>query len=304
MGTTLAFDLGGTRLKAGVVEPASRTVLATATAPVAGLAFDAVLPVMREVGRELAAGVPDPPGAVALAVPGIVDADRVEVLPGKFPGIVGHDLAGWLREAFAVSAVVVENDAVAYGLGEVAALDDRSGRVVVVTLGTGVGCTVLQDGLPILDGPYGRGTLGGQLPVGDPVGPLDTAGRPGTFEARCRAGRLLGEARDAGCAADDVPAVLAAAAAGDPAARRGLATYRGWLVRGLMAVTHAYTPRLAIVGGGPLATPSGAAVVLEGVEEDLAAVVWEGCAPEVRAAAAGDHAALLGLAVLVTARSS
>lgn len=296
MGSVLAFDLGGTRLKAGVID--SGAVLAAATAPVAGLSADQALPVLRSTGQDLLARVATAPTATALAVPGIVDHGRVLVLPGKFAGIVGLDLAAWLADTFGTSRVVVENDAVAYGRGEVEALDERAGRVAVITLGTGVGCALFQDGRPAPDGPYGGGILGGHLPIGDPTGPVDTAGRPGTFEARCRAERILEEARRAGCVATDVPAVLAAAEAGDPSAEAGLAAYRAWLVRGLAAVTHAYTPRLVIVGGGPVSTPMGASVILDGVEASLATAVWDGCAPMLRVASAGDDAALLGLAAL------
>lgn len=296
MGLVLAFDLGGTRLKAGLVDPATSRVAARDVASVEGLGVDDALAVVADVGRRLTAGAADDLVGIGLSVPGIVDNGRVTVLPGKFAGVEGVDLAGWLRTTFAVDDVVVQNDAIAYGLGVVAGLADPSGRIVVLTIGTGVGCTVIEDGRPALVGPFGGGLLGGHLPISDPTGPLDTAGNAGTFEARCRAERILGEALEAGSDAADVPGVLMAAANGDPAAIRGISAYRGWLLRGLVAVTHAYTPRLIVVGGGPVSTAGSASVLLDDLATSLAGKVWRGTAPAVVAAQAGDHAALQGLA--------
>jgi len=304
MTIVLAFDLGGTRLKAGVVDATAMQVLASDTADVAGMDADTALDVVAGVGRRLldavgAAGKARPLVASGMALPGIVDAGRVQVLPGKLAGIEGRDLRAWLRDRFGASVAVVDNDAVAHAMGEVTAWSAEGlldARICVLTVGTGIGCTVLEGGQPALPGPWGRGMLGGHLPIADPVGPLDTAGRSGTFEARCRADRIVGEAREAGCSLDDVPGVYAAARAGEPAALAGLAAYRRWLVRGLVAITNAYAPSHVLLGGGPI-TPDG--LLLDGVQQALEAQVWAGTCPSVRATRLDTDAALLGVAVMV-----
>src|SRR5690242_15677341 len=85
-GAALAFDLGGTRLKAGVVSLDDDRVLeegATADTPADG---DDALRAVREIGEGLRAR--HPCVGVGLAVPGLVDDDGVlVVLPGKLPGL-------------------------------------------------------------------------------------------------------------------------------------------------------------------------------------------------------------------------
>ena len=274
----LAIDLGGTRVKAGVVRDGTvDEVLALthgATTVDDGLAC---------VAEAIARLAPDGCPAVAMCVPGLVDEGRVVALPGKLAGAVGFDLVGWLGERTGGRARVV-NDAIAYGLGEAAGLP---GRTVVMTIGTGVGTAVVEDGRPLGGGPYGGGQLSGQLPLTG-EGPLDTSGRAGTLEAWCRADRILAEVQAAGGDADDVPAAVRA---GGP----GLDSYRGWLARGIAALCLAHAPETVVVGGGPV-RPDGP--LLDGVEERVLPLLWPGQRVSVRPARHGDAAALIGLAAL------
>lgn len=283
----LAIDLGGTRIKA------ARVVGGAVGEPVVkehdACDIHGALAVVAEAITHLA---PDGDDAVGLCVPGLVDdAGRVTALPGKLEGIVGFDLIGWLQERTGGRAVVV-NDAIAYGLG---AAGTHPGRTVVVTIGTGVGTAVVEDGRPLGRGALGGGLLGGQLPLtGD--GPTDTSGRHGTIEAWCRADRLLAEVRAAGCDAGDVPAAYDAAAAGDDAALVGLATYRSWLARAVAALALAYTPETVLIGGGPVRADG---LLLEGVEALVLPLLWPGQSVSVRRSEHGDLAALVGLSMLV-----
>lgn len=177
--TVLAFDLGGTRLKAGLVD-GERVALMDERASPPG---DAALETLVATGRELLAGAR--PDAVGLAVPGLVSDGEVVSLPGKHEGLVGIDLAKGLREAFDAEALVV-NDAIAYAAGEArAGAGTGYERVVVVTIGTGIGVAVMQQGQPVTPGTLGGGILGGQIPIGGEG--TDTAGHAGTIEALCRA---------------------------------------------------------------------------------------------------------------------
>jgi len=128
----LAFDLGGTRLKAGFVEDRR-------CEPVFG---DPCLEAVAAAGRALMEGH-GPPDVVAMCVPGLVVDGRVTVLPGKLEGIVGRDLRAFLGAAFGVPVGAVVNDAHAFGWGE-AFVRTNHKRVLTVTIGTGVG-TCLVD---------------------------------------------------------------------------------------------------------------------------------------------------------------
>ena len=244
----LAIDLGGTRIKAGVVPGGPVEVVAHASPTLAG-----ALARLEDVLERVA---PEGCDVVGLCTPGVVDDDQIVALPGKLSGAVGFDLVGWLTACTGGRAFVV-NDAIAYAVGEAA---DEPGRTLVVTIGTGVGTCVVEDGRPLGKGPFGGGQLGGQLPLTD-HGPLDTSGRAGTIEGWCRADRV------------DEP------------------DYAGWLARGMAALCLAYAPDTLVIGGGG-ARPE----LIDTL--DLAPLLWPGQQVAVRAARHGDAAALLGLARL------
>lgn len=137
----LAFDLGGTRLKAAVVEHGRPGALQVAE--------PSSLETAAEVGRRLL-----PADVVAMCVPGLVDeAGVVQLLPGKLPGVEGTDLRAWLGDVFRLPVGAVVNDAAAFGWAEAATRPGR--RVLTVTVGTGLG-TALVDGGAV------RGLLTGQ----------------------------------------------------------------------------------------------------------------------------------------------
>ena len=206
----LAFDLGGTRLKAGLVvgERVERLEAPDLERP---RDAGAVVAQMTSAGRALAAG--RPLLAVGAAVKGIVDAESGRVLEVNEPlrSLSGLDLGAELRRAFGVP-VAIENDARLFAYGELAQGAGRGARNLVgVTLGTGVGVGVVRDG-ELLAGSLG--ILGGHL-TGDLDGP------------RCNCGNV-------GC----VEAFI-----GTPDFNRALGA-------GIVNWVHAYDPELVVIGGG------------------------------------------------------
>lgn len=306
-GRALAFDLGGTRLKAGVVEVGSGEVIHEADPVDAPPEWVNAQQLVEAVATELRRVHPDA-AAVGLALPGVIDAGRVASLPGKLAGAEGADVAGWLasRVAGPGGEVVVVNDAIAAGVGEATAgAGSGARRTVVVTLGTGVGVCVVEDGRPLGGGPFGGGILGGQVPIG-PTDPglldagdwLDTAGRTGTIEARCRAQALVAQAGLRGGAWPDARAVVDAARAGDVRALDAVAGYRADVARALASLAHAHAPDRLVVGGGLAASDS---LVLRGLEPAVNAQLSFGLRVGVFGAVLGSGAALAGLGVLLGA---
>lgn len=283
MARVLAFDLGGSRLKAGLVEAARVTAARTVPAP----PVDELVAGLRGLGDALLAG--ERATRVGLCVPGLVERGTVVALPGKLDGIAGIDLARLLRETFGADVQVV-NDAIAYAIGETTHGAGRgAGRVVVVTIGTGVGVGVVERGRPLGEGKLGGGLLGGQIPIG--ADGSDTSGRAGTIEALCRAQRLV----DLSPAHGSVEALYRAHAAGDEAAAHAVARYRADLARALVALAHAHAPDRIVVGGGPI-TPENP--LLLGIADLVRPHLFAGYDLEIVPAALGDGAALIGLAAL------
>lgn len=285
----LALDVGATRLKASIVTDGRAGEVTTR--PTRDLSGPAVVELLTETAREMvtSGGVE----AIGVAVPGIVADGTIISLAGKFEGVVGVDLSGTLSSALGVPTVMA-NDAIAAAVGEAAAgAGVGHQRVVMVTIGTGVGTAVVEDGRPLGAGPWGGGIMGGQIPIGDATtGPADTSGHRGTIEALTAADRLL----DAELGLTSVPDLLAAWERREIGAAAVVASYRRSLELALVALAQAHAPSAIIVGGGPLSTATG--WLLDGMTEAVASRLWAGHDLVVLPAALGDAAALVGLAAL------
>jgi len=214
-------------------------------------------------------------------------------LPGKHAGIEGIDLPALLREALDVRTAVVVNDAVAYATGESVCGAGRGfDRVVVVTIGTGVGVTVIDDGEPVTRGVVGGGILGGFIPISERIdGPADSIGRPDTIEALCAA-RRIAEA----CGTQSVEDAYGAYARSEDRARAGVDAYRTHLARALTALASAHAPGCIVLGGGPM-TPGNP--VTPGIEAMVNERLFGSYRVAIRTAELADTAALVGLEHLV-----
>jgi glucokinase len=292
--TVLAFDVGGSRIKAGAVTPSGNVeCLSSASTP--SVWSEAAVEI-RGLGKELAEGHDF--AGVGMCVPGLVNQKGVVTsLPGKLEGIVGVDLPEFLTQEFGTRSLVV-NDAIAYAVGEAAAGAGMGAeRVLVMTIGTGIGVTVIEEGKPVGGGSLGGGILSGHIPISDyNDGRNDTNGRPDTIEALCLAQRIIDYANDSGGKFSSIEDVYGAYEQGDTAAVAGIETYRGHFVRALVALAHGHAPDVIVVGGGPLAQGS---PLLEGVEQKVKSRLFGDFTTKVRPARLGDGAALVGLANLL-----
>ncbi|HWM33909.1 MAG TPA: ROK family protein [Pseudolysinimonas sp.] len=264
-------DVGGTRLKCAVVGT-SGEVLARHTEPSAGRAFgdliDTTTAWIRAQQERMGAG----PTGIGVATPGITRLREGPVLlPGRLAGSEGYPLVSRLSTEFGAGAVCL-NDGDAAALGEHrfgAARGER--RLVVVTLGTGVGGGVLIDGELLGDLETGEGPYLGHI-VMDPAGEPCLCGNRGCAETRVSAnavvGRLLAALKrgvPSGLAErfrEDPAAIgfeqlTAAARDGDPLAHEVLAGFEEDLVSYLVSLAHLFAPTAIAVGGGVMHASAG-----------------------------------------------
>lgn len=103
-------------------------------------------------------------GPVGCAFPGIVISDRIYSAANLDISWIGVDAGGRFSEACGRPVVMI-NDADAAGLAEArfGAAVGRSGVVLVLTLGTGIGSALLHDGRLVPNTELGHLELGGEV---------------------------------------------------------------------------------------------------------------------------------------------
>ncbi len=299
----LACDLGGTRIKLGVVRDAR--VLAHTVEPANSKAgLKPQLPVLRAVWLRLLADLnltlADCAG-ITLSFPSLVDPRTATVLAqyGKFDDATGFDFRAWARAEFGLP-LAMENDARMALVGE---WQVGAGRgcddLAMITLGTGLGtCAIMQGRL--LRGRHGQaGVLGGHVTVRY-GGRLCVCGNVGCAEAEASTACLREviaaspQCRNSAFAAGerlDYADIFRAAAQGDPCATA--LRDHSLSVWGAMAVNliHAYDCELLILGGGIMGS---AEVILPAISE----YVWRHAKTpwgrvRIVPSTLGDHAALV-----------
>lgn len=260
----LAFDLGGTDLRAAVVTRAGvvRQSLTVATRAQDGV--EAVLGQMTALADQLRANMPDI-GVVGVGVgaPGPLD-------PGAGLMIAPPTLAGWQNVPLAalLSArlglpVALDNDANMAALGEWRFGAGRGyGTVLFMTVSTGIGGGVVSNG-QIFHGRRGLAVEIGHMAISD-SGPQCFCGSVGCLEALASgtalgrfgavaAGRKGGERIAAAQAEEGRPgarAVVEAARQGDPVALSLVAQEARWLGIGVTNLLHLFSPDVVVIGGG------------------------------------------------------
>jgi glucokinase len=264
--TILACDLGGTRMKIGVVR--GGRVLAQAVEPShSHLGLAPQLPVIKAVWRRLLTRLKmtlaDCIG-VSVAFPSLVDCATGRVLAeaGKFDDAMNLDLREWARTELGLP-LLIENDARMALIGEWRfGAGQGCDNLVMLTLGTGLGVCAVIEGR-VLRGKHGQaGVLGGHLTVRY-GGRRCTCGNLGCAEAEASTAFLRSLAEESPAwdrsslrtaATLDYARVFAHAAAGDTCAVA--VRDHSLLVWGSLAVSliHAYDPEILILGGGIMAS--------------------------------------------------
>lgn len=305
----IGIDLGGTNIAVGVVDDAQRIVAAADAPTRAQDGADALLDdIAACVGRALERGGLSLTGCagVGIGVPGTCDTAHGIVRYAHNIGWDGVAVTEELRRRLGLPAFLA-NDADCAALGEVIAGAAKGcNSALMVTLGTGVGGGFVVNG----DIWSGYGGLGGEY--GHMCIQMDGAacscGQRGCWEAYASATALIRQAQEAAKAhpASALNAVrisgksvYAAAAAGDETAQAVTAQYAKYVGAGLVNFINALFPEVVLLGGGV----SGAGDALLSPVRDYvrshAFVRETELLPEIRIAALGGDAGIIGAAALV-----
>lgn len=243
----LGVDLGGTNLKAAVVEPDGR-IVATSTEPslVAEGPVAAVARMAALVGKMRLEHDFDAVGA-AVCAPIEKETGRIAE-SASLPGWIDVPVRDLLEESMSMP-VTLENDAASAILAEWwLGAGDRKPVVAGLTLGTGVGGGLVVDGR-IFSGSDGLAGEFGHISLADgpecPCGSSGCLGRlAGGTATGARYQRLSGE--------DPVRTdeIVRRAKSGDAAAQEALEATVGYLVRGVRTLVNLLNPDVFLLCGG------------------------------------------------------
>ncbi|WP_026421469.1 ROK family protein [Actinokineospora inagensis] len=301
--TTIGIDVGGTSVRAGVVDGTGR-VVATARGHTRSTEQALEDEICGVIARLRADHDVD---AVGLAVAGFVAADRRTVMFA--PHLPWRDVAVADRIAARIGLpVVLEHDANAAGVAEHRFGALAGSRVgLLIALGTGIGAALILDG-EIYRGAHGVAPELGHLRL-VPAGRTCPCGKRGCWERYCSGTALAAVAQD--LAAGGTPTVLgshptgrtvaAAAREGDPVARAAVADLAAWLAEGLALAADAYDPDTIALGGGVSVSADLFLPEATSRLRDLLTGAGHRPYPVVRPATYPDHAGMIGAAVLAAA---
>lgn len=287
----LAFDVGGTDLKAGIVD-SDGSVLGMRRVPTPrdpARPAEVILDRLADLGQDLAAEFP----AISIAAAGVVVPGIVDPVAGV--GAYSANL-GWRNYPFAAEASRRLGVPVAFDhdVRSAATVEHRYGGsqefgdVVVMVVGTGIAAAVFSGGHPVTAGGY-AGELGHAL-VPDPDGAgttiLEAVGSAGAIAKRYGAatGELVPGARD----------VLDRARSGDPIAAGIWAEAIDALAFTICQCVSIMGTEAAVIGGG---LAEAGEELLEPLRERVDAMLDFHRRPVILRARLGQDAGLLGAAL-------
>lgn len=242
----LGLDIGGTKI-AGARVAADGMVVAHTSRPTTPESPERIIDTLAEIYDELGGDQIVP--AVGVAVAAFLNAKRDSIYFS--PNISWRDfpLQAAVSDRLGVP-VVLENDANAAGWGEFrfgAARDVTS--MVMLTVGTGVGGALVDDGRLVVGG-FGMAAELGHIII-EPGGRLCGCGNHGCLEQYASGTALMRAARefvgDDSLTQDSLTDLLRQ---GSPEALRALDGIARALGRGIASLVAVTDPQLIVIGGG------------------------------------------------------
>ena len=265
---TLALDIGGTKIAAGVVDD-DGVLLSTHTEPTPARGdADEVWAVVERVISTALSGVTDVRG-VGIASAGPVHLPTGTVSPINIRSWSDFPLRDRVSDLLPGLPVRLGGDGVCMALGEHwRGAGQGTSYLLGIVISTGVGGGLVLDGKP-----YG-GRTGNAGHVGhvlvEPGGPLCSCGARGCVEAIAGGPRMVQWARDLGWAAParaGAKELAAAARAGEPVALNAFRRSADAVAAMIASVGAVCDLELAVVGGGVAAA---GAVLFDPLREALA----------------------------------
>ena len=309
----IGVDLGGTGIKAGVVNEKGEILSKGSTPTMAERPYQAVIADIATLCKTVAADANitvEDIEAIGVGVPGICDP-KTGIIP-KCTNL------GWFDVPFVselqshiAKPVIVDNDATVAGFAEyIAGVSAGTHSSVFVTLGTGVGGGIIMNGRPY-SGAHGVGSEIGHMNIAM-GGEECTCGNKGCFERYASATSIIRDAKRAvaenpdsvimqKCGGDvekiNAKIVIDAAKEGDAVGKQVFDGYVNGLAHGLVNLINVIDPEVIVLGGG---VSMAGEFLLNAVREAMKPLIFFKSMPyaAVKLATLGADAGIIGAAML------
>jgi glucokinase len=292
------MDFGGTNIKAGIFNKQGNVVafekieLSKFTA--AGDLLNNILDYVRGFteGCKLDGG--------GLAIKGMVDTKHGKVLEdiGAAQMLAGKNLQKAFEDELMIP-FIIDNDARAYMLGEwLFGAGRGTENMVCMTLGTGLGCSVIVQGEPFCGSDPLGGLAGGHISI-DRNGPDCACGNRGCLELYCSATALNNRIKTAHpqfkIDNDPLPKFFKFLEEGDDKLYKTFQFFLEDLSIGIVNIIHAFNPEMVVLGGGVM---NSSHLILPDLIDMVHRRAWTYPRKKVKihAAKLGNKAAALGIA--------
>ncbi|HEY9723754.1 MAG TPA: ROK family protein [Oscillatoriaceae cyanobacterium] len=265
----LGADIGGTKILTALVNEAGHVERSWRTLTGAARGGEAVMAALEEAIAAALAEIGDVPlVGIGVSAAGQVDhaRGRIAYASPNIPGWSGMPVRDRLAARFGLP-VVVDNDGNAAAYGEWWAGSGRDlDALVMITVGTGIGGGIVQDGRVLRGARWRGGEVGHMILIAD--GLRCNCGQPGCWEVYASGTAIARMAREARPDwAPESPAVFEAAAGGDAIANAVLDDAARYLALGLVSLSSVLDPPLFLLGGGVASQPSYLPRVLSALED-------------------------------------
>ncbi|MDQ1265075.1 MAG: glucokinase, partial [Bacteroidota bacterium] len=155
----IGIDIGGTNIKIGVLDDSDSIVHRNSFSTNADSGYETMIGRIKEIIRNVLKIYPAAK-SIGIGVPGVVNYDGIVTISPNLTGWLNVPLQKIISQEFGLP-VALDNDANVAGFAELklgAGFGEK--YFIYVTLGTGVGCTIIADGKPFRGNGGGAGEIG------------------------------------------------------------------------------------------------------------------------------------------------
>jgi len=251
MAITIGIDLGGTNIKAALVNPAGHYIYPVMEQTEIEQGYGFLMTQLRGIIKALTSLSPEPPSGVGIGVAGLMDKHSRRVIASPNLGLLkGKHIPKELSELSGIP-VLMDNDVNCTALGEgIVGVAKGKKHYIAITLGTGVGGAIVSDGS------FVRGYQGGGGEIGHVqihhTGPICGCGSNGCLESYIGAQAVLDYVSRNFQRLDgyDLTEINKLASAGDGDAIEVFTYIAKMLAVGLASMVNVFNPQLIVLGGG------------------------------------------------------